>query len=278
MFKISVLGCLRGLFMLILGVTVTVSTLHAAPLFTEGFDDNNLASRGWYDDASLDIDTSTKHSGAGSLRLSWGAGQTNPPLVVCARKLFTATEELYVSMYWRFNTGWVGSGQSYHPHLICILSSRDYDVYGEYSGLAQNYLDTYIEPHGSGAFLILQDLVNSPAVCGSGCFYTPSITFNSNQWYHIETYFKMNTMNGSNPNSDGIMKMWVDGNSVYSSTTRIYRNGQNPTLKWRMFNIAPWIGDGSPRAQTMWIDELTVANSTLSDLPPNPPTGLRIVE
>lgn len=256
-----------------------------ATLFNEGFDDNNFASRGWFDDTSVDIDTSTKYSGTGSLRLTWGVGQTRPPLVMAMRKDFTATDSLYVSMYWRLNSNWVGSGQGYHPHLVYILSDRD-DHWG---GLAANYLDTYVEPHGRGAYLILQDLLNSPAVCGSGCFYTPSITFSLNTWYHIETYFKMNTVSGGAPVPDGIMQMWVDGVNVYNATNRIYRNGQNPNLKWRTFVIAPWIGDGSPQAQTMWIDELTVATGlpgappqpqpapTPPQTPPAAPTGLRIL-
>ncbi len=246
-------------------------------LFSEGFDDNNFASRGWCDDTSVDIDTTTKYSGTGSLRLTWSAGQTNPPLVMAMRKDFTATDSLYVSMYWRFNSDWVGSGQSYHPHLVYILSDRD-DHWG---GLAQNYLNTYIEPHGRGAYLILQDLLNSPAVCGSGCFYAPSITFASNTWYHIETYFKMNTVTNGVPAADGIMQMWVDGVNVYNATNRIYRNGQNPTLKWRTFVIAPWIGDGSPQTQTMWIDDLTVATGVPGAptpvAAPAPPTGLRVL-
>jgi len=246
-------------------------------LFNEGFDDNNFASRGWFDDTSVDIDTSTKYSGAGSLRLTWGAGQTNPPLVMAMRKDFTATDSLYVSMYWRLNSNWVGSGQGYHPHLVYILSDRD-DHWG---GLAANYLDTYIEPHGRGAYLILQDLLNSPAVCGSGCFYTPSITFSLNTWHRIETYFKMNTVSGGNPVPDGIMQMWVDGVNVYNATNRIYRNGQNPNLKWRTFVIAPWIGDGSPQTQTMWIDNLTVGTSMPGHpapvAAPAAPTGLRIL-
>jgi hypothetical protein len=279
MLSIRAWGCVCALIIVVFGITFAVGNAEAATLFTEGFDDNNFASRGWFDDTSVDIDTSTKYSGAGSLRLSWAAGQTNPPLVMAMRKDFTATDSLYVSMYWRFSNSWVGSGVGYHPHVVMILSDRD-DHWG---ALATNYLQTYIEPHGRGAFLILQDLLNSPAVCGAGCFYTPSITFSLNTWHHIETYFKMNTVTGGNPVADGIMRMWVDGVSVYNVTNRIYRNGQNPTMKWRTFVIAPWIGYGSPQAQTMWIDDLTVANAIPTDpspptSPPNPPTGLRVVD
>jgi len=257
-------------------VTFTIGYAKAATLFSEGFDDNNFASRGWFDDTNVDIDTVIKYSGAGSLRLTWASGQTNPPLVMAMRKSFVAADSLYISMYWRFSNSWVGSGVSYHPHVVMILSDRD-DPWGP---LASNYLQTYIEPHDRGAYLILHDNLNSPAVCGSYCFYTPAITFSLNTWHHVETYFKMNTVSNGNPVADGIMRMWVDGVSVYNVTNRIYRNGQNPNLKWRTFVIAPWIGDGSPQAQTMWIDDLTVANTT-PDTPSaalSPPTGLRVIE
>ena len=91
----------------------------------------------------------------------------------------------------------------------------------------------------------------------------------------------MNTVTNGVPTADGIMQMWVNGVNVYNATNRIYRNGQNPTLKWRTFVIAPWIGDGSPQTQTMWIDDLTVATGSPGDptpvAAPTAPTGLRVL-
>jgi hypothetical protein len=40
--------------------------------------------------------------------------------------------------------------------------------------------------------------------------------------------------------------------------------------------LAPYIGDGSPTTQTMWLDELTV--KTVNQDAPSPPTELRIVQ
>jgi len=289
-------------------------------LFQEGFDDNNFASRGWFDDTSVDIDTSTKYSGTGSLRLTWGAGQTNPPLVAAMRKDFTATDTLYISMYWRFNSNWVGSGASYHPHLIYILSDLD-DRWG---GLAQNYLDTYIEVSNLTPRMIIQDGMNvnysygalpnnltattenrdvagcNGCLAGSDCgdsvacyavgggtywngrFWNGSRNFNLNTWHKVEVYLKMNSISSGRAVADGIMWMKVDGNYVINKTKMVFRTNQRPTMKWRTFVIAPWIGDGSPQTQTMWIDNLTVATSAATE--PNPPaaapsapSGLRII-
>ncbi len=316
MLRTSVIVCVRTFLMLTLGMVFTVGNGVAITLFTDGFDDNNFASRGWFDDTSVDIDTSTKYSGAGSLRLSWGAGQTNPTLVSTMRKDFAATDALYLSFYWRFNSSWVGSGVAYHPHLIMIPSDLD-DHWG---GLAYNYLDTYIEVSSLTPRLEIQDGMNvntsygavpnnlttttenrdvagcngclSGSDCGDfvSCYgvgggaywngrgWDGAQNFSRNTWHKVEAYFRMNSISASRAVADGIMWMKVDGNYVINKTNIVYRTNQHPTIKWRTFVIAPWIGDGSPQAQTMWMDELTVANAMPASEAPSPPTGLRVVQ
>jgi len=91
----------------------------------------------------------------------------------------------------------------------------------------------------------------------------------------------MNSISSGRAVADGIMWMKVDGNYVINKTKMVFRTNQRPTMKWRTFVIAPWIGDGSPQTQTMWIDNLTVATgeptNPLPVSPPTPPTGLRII-
>jgi hypothetical protein len=50
-------------------------------------------------------------------------------------------------------------------------------------------------------------------------------------------------------------------------------------MRFNQFVVGPYIGDGSPVAQTFWIDDLLVATEPLapSDPPPGPPTDLRLV-
>jgi hypothetical protein len=38
----------------------------------------------------------------------------------------------------------------------------------------------------------------------------------------------------------------------------LLRTGANASMQFNQFVIAPYIGDGSPVAQSMWIDDLTV--------------------
>ena len=57
------------------------------------------------------------------------------------------------------------------------------------------------------------------------------------------------------------------------------RTGENPDMKFNQFLIAPYIGDGSPVEQTMWIDNLTVSTHRINeevDNQPPPPANLRI--
>jgi len=91
----------------------------------------------------------------------------------------------------------------------------------------------------------------------------------------------MNTISANVGQADGIMQMWIDGVNVTNYTNMVYRTNQDATKKWAQFVLAPYIGDGSPITQTMWVDELSVSTQrpgTPLDPPPSPPTGLRVVE
>jgi hypothetical protein len=213
----------------------------------EEFNDGNLTSRGWVDSTGeVWIDTGTKYGGAASWRIQFGASATNcrneagNGTVVSVRKAFTASDNVYVSFYWRFNSDWVGSGLSYHPHLFFILD----DVW---TGLADGTLRVYIEVSELTARMIV-------GRGGTADWYDTTYEFSTDRWYKVDCWFKMNTVGSAN----GEMEMWVDGNSVYSNSSVTYRTSSS--VHFAAFAAAPWISDGSPRAQTMWMDELELAN------------------
>ena len=58
---------------------------------------------------------------------------------------------------------------------------------------------------------------------------------------------------------DGLIRYVVDGEVVISYDHILMRTGQHPEMRFNQFLIAPYIGDGSPVTQTIWIDDLTVA-------------------
>jgi len=43
----------------------------------------------------------------------------------------------------------------------------------------------------------------------------------------------------------------------------LFRTGAHPTLQFNQFLIAPYIGDGSPADQYMWVDNLRLATSRI---------------
>ncbi|MBU0846785.1 hypothetical protein KKH23_06300 [Patescibacteria group bacterium] len=127
--------------------SVSFSTAPAlnGELFCEHFDDANVTTRGWYDFVEInpvDIDTTTKNTGLGAIEYAFDQTDTVPNYPGGAmRKAFSESESVYVSFYVKFEDIWRGSQQTYHPHLICLLSDLD----GAYDGIAYNYLNTYIE-------------------------------------------------------------------------------------------------------------------------------------
>ena len=287
-------------------------------LFQESFSDNSFASRNWYDNTAHGTVVSGGQSG-NCLQWAWSQGGTTATNGGSMRMKFTATDSLYVSFYVKFQSGWRGSQKSYHPHMILIPSNLD----SEYTPLANNYLNTYIEfvsdvgsPYTIRPLIAIQDekrvntsngtppnnltaitenrsvaYCNTPVSSGaSGTCYADnpyysantwkasSASVSTNVWHHVEVYFKMNTISGGKGLSNGIMQKWVDGTLVLNKSDVLYRTNQDATKKWAQFVFAPYIGDGSPIAQSMWIDELTVGTALPSSGTLQAPTGFSIKE
>ncbi len=77
------------------------------------------------------------------------------------------------------------------------------------------------------------------------------------EWAKCEWYVKMNTVD-SVGRPDGILRIWVNDNIVYNSDRMLYRTAQNPKQAIKQVKITPYIGVGSPKDQTMWIDDFVV--------------------
>jgi hypothetical protein len=77
---------------------------------------------------------------------------------------------------------------------------------------------------------------------------------------------------------DGVMRYWFNGELIMNYSDILYKTGANFDMKFNQFIIAPYIGDGSPVLQYMWIDDLIVGTSReVSDTtPPLMPKGLNI--
>jgi hypothetical protein len=83
--------------------------------------------------------------------------------------------------------------------------------------------------------------------------------FYKNDWHFVEAYLKLNTISGGKGVNDGVAQYWFDGQLVIDRRNVLLRTGANATMQFNQFVIAPYIGDGSPVTQSLWIDNLTVA-------------------
>jgi uncharacterized protein YjdB len=111
-------------------------------LFQEDFENSNIASRGWYDNTSVQLSTTEHITGStASAQYHWLKGATTPTSGDSQRHKFTASDRVYLSYYVKYSTNYIGSGQDYHPHEFYILSNLD----GDYDGPSDNFLDVYVE-------------------------------------------------------------------------------------------------------------------------------------
>jgi hypothetical protein len=111
-------------------------------LFTEDFENTNLAAKGWYDNTSQTFSTVEHVPGSNqSLEYHWTIGGTQPTSGGSLRRAFTPTPTLYVSYWVKYSSNYAGSGRTYHPHEFYVLTNAD----PAFSGLAFNTLDLYIQ-------------------------------------------------------------------------------------------------------------------------------------
>ncbi len=272
-------------------------------LFQENFDDTNFSSRGWYDaqgsggaiSLSEHIPGSTASFECRFLQGASGCSGGSP-----MRHAFTATNQVYISYWIKHSSNWVGSGKTYHPHIIYLLTNLN----STYSGLAYTKLTAYVEENRGYPVLSLQDgqnidetkigvdlttVTENRAIAGcngtqpnlgqseSDCYLSGTVHWNGlvwkgatafffdpNQmtnWHFIEAYFQLNTISNGIGQQDGVVRYWYDGQLVIDHTNVIIRTGKNPTMQFNQFVLAPYIGSGSPADQTFWIDNLAVSAS-----------------
>ncbi len=296
------------------GLTSTASA--QTILFTENFDDTSFAARGWYDIARTGgtIDAANHSPGSSaSLDLHFDLGGTTPTAGYPGRVLFTASPTVYMSFWMKLGSAavtWQGSGKPYHPHLFRLFSDADDPFVGpntcHLSVLVEvslftpriaaldsldiniNFLGvdllTSATPHalmggnGNQNATATYYADPTPPNYANGTFWdAASPAYVNNQWHHVEFFVAMNSTSGGIANPDGVFKHWIDGNLVVNYTNVYLRTGGNPNRKFNQLALLPYMGDGSPIAQDLWIDNLIVADQRISSAPPAP-KNLRVIQ
>ncbi len=84
-----------------------------------------------------------------------------------------------------------------------------------------------------------------------------------NNWNIVEAYYQLNTIVNGIGQANGVMQYWFNGTLVIDRHDILFRTGAHPTIQFNQFLIAPYIGDGSPVDQSMWIDNLRVATARI---------------
>jgi len=84
-----------------------------------------------------------------------------------------------------------------------------------------------------------------------------------NNWNFVEAYFQLNTIVSGIGQPNGVMQYWFNGALVIDRHDIMFRTGTHPTMQFNQFLIAPYIGDGSPVAQSMFIDNLRLATARI---------------
>jgi hypothetical protein len=84
-----------------------------------------------------------------------------------------------------------------------------------------------------------------------------------NNWNFVEAYFQLNSVVDGVGESDGVVQYWFNGKLVIDRHDILFRTGAHVNMQLNQFLIAPYIGDGSPADQSMWVDNLRVATGRL---------------
>jgi hypothetical protein len=275
------------------------TSLQPPMLFQEHFDDAQLESRGWYDWTnpllSTAVRAATSHR---SLEYTFDAGATKPSAGSVLRRKLSPSDSVYLSYYVKYSRNWVGSQQLYHPHEFHFLTTADDDWSGLSNTHLTVYVEqnagTPLIAIQDGANIdqsrASEDLTRitehrAVAGCnGSGDAYaghcyvaghswmnekkwpSPKALFTSTpgpfdkaDWHFVEAYIKLNAIAGGRAVNDGVVQYWFDGRPVIEHRDVLLRTAAHPTMQFNQLVIAPYIGDGSPIAQSMWIDDLSVA-------------------
>jgi hypothetical protein len=267
-------------------------------LFQETFEDANLAARGWYDNTTPLLSTSEHVTGsASSIQYTFNQGAMTPTAASTVRHKFTPTDSVYLSYWVKYSTNWVGSQKPYHPHEFHFLTTADGDWSGlsfdhlttyveQNGGTPQMQIQDGSNVDQTKIGVDLTAVTESRGVAGcngssdgypddcysngtayvnekkwraaSQMFTDSPGQFYKSDWHFVEAYVKMNSVVAGKGINNGVVQYWFDGQLIIDHHDVLLRTGANATMQFNQFVIAPYIGDGSPITQSMWVDTLTV--------------------
>ena len=237
--------------------------------FQERFEDADLPGRGWYDGRNYRLAEMDASDGKRCVQFHFSKGSELPGDTWGARHALEPTEEVYLSFSFKLSKGWKWTNRPYGPHLLHFMTTEN----DRYHGPAQSHLTLYIEPVNGKLRLAAQDIQNAKAPHGltqgplrggynGQMFDGKDVLFDDDAWHEVEAYFRLNELDlaKDRPIENGIARAWVDGKLVVDRTDLVFRSTDFPKMKFNQFLMLPYFHHGVPQDQTLWIDDLTVAN------------------
>jgi len=140
--------------------TVSVSTGNSMTLVSEGFEDGNLGSRGWFGGTSVSTvaDARPGSTGSRAMEWHWTVGSTTP--IPGTRIDFAPSNSVYLSYWVRQSSNWIGSGSLVHPHMFQFLTTADDHWIGP-SSTHLTVLDELVYVSGQGGSRVSQALTDA---------------------------------------------------------------------------------------------------------------------
>jgi hypothetical protein len=241
-----------------------------------------------------------------AIEFRFNQGAATPVSGGAVRRLFDASATVYLSYWVKYSDNWQGSNRPYHPHEFHFLTNADdrwigpaythltaYIEHNEGRPLLAIQDSRNIDESNIGVDLANVTEYRAVAGCnGSGDFYPPgdcyragathrngkmwkaaSVQFSDEPgprfkgaWRFVEALISLNSIVDGKGIADGLLRMWIDGELVVDAPDAMLRTGKHPSMAFNQFLIAPYIGDGAPVEQTMWVDEIVVATGRMAVL------------
>jgi hypothetical protein len=157
--------------------------------------------------------------------------------------------------------------------VIAIQDNKSINT--SYGSLPRNLVGVTENRSVSGCNGVVESNINSECYDAGSSWYNDKkligpVTFQpvagdgyKNNWNLVEAYVQLNTVVNGIGQANGVVQYWFNGKLIIDRHDILFRTGAHATMQLNQFLIAPYIGDGSPVDQSMWVDNLRVATARI---------------
>ncbi len=291
-------GIITGLVLLIGNPGYLTAQAPVSLPFVEGFENDDWASRGWYDGPSLETSSSAAApEGQRACIWRWYNSGDALPGGKGGRVLLEPCEGITFSFSIRYSEDWSWTGLGWHPHMFLFMTSRN----GAFDGPAWTHLTVYVETVDGRLKFGIQDGQNidtahlrqdltgiseNRAVAGgngssdgypddlyqSGATWVNGKTWDSDSlyiseqrgpfykgdWHRMKVHFQLNSIVDGKGINNGVFRWWMDGRLIMAYEDILFRTGASAGMKINQFLMLPYIGPGAKNPQSVCVDDIRI--------------------